>query len=250
MDRSIRRLGGFLMLCFCALFVQLNYIQVLKADDLNTKPTNNRPIDQSFAKPRGTMATADGVLIARSVKSNDRFQYQREYPEGELYANMTGYFSYVYGATGLERTYNEELSGKTAKQQIKSVGDLFVDKDRTGNLTLSVRSDIQKVAKQALGDFKGSVVALDPRSGEILAMYSNPSFDPNLIANHDVDESQAAYKLLSAAEGKPMLAKAYREIYPPGSTFKVVTGSTGVEKGGVTPTEPVYPSVSSITVPG
>jgi len=250
MDRSIRRLGAFMMLLFCALFVQLNYIQVIRASDLNIKPGNNRPIDQSFAKPRGTIATADGVLIARSVKSNDRFQYQREYPEGELYANMTGYFSYVYGATGLERSYNAELSGKTAKQQIKSVGDLFVDKDRTGNLTLSVRSDIQQVAKQALGDFQGSVVALDPRSGEILAMYSNPSFDPNLIANHDVEDSQAAYNLLNAADGKPMLAKAYREIYPPGSTFKVVTGSTGVEKGGVTPTEPVYPSVSSITVPG
>lgn len=250
MDRSIRRLGGFMILLFCALFVQLNYIQVFRASDLNTRPGNNRPIDQSFAKPRGTIATADGVLLARSVKSDDRFQYQREYPEGELYAAMTGYFSYVYGATGLERAYNTELSGKTAKQQIKSVGDLFVDKDRTGNLKLSVRSDIQQVAKQALGDFQGSVVALDPRSGEVLALYSNPSYDPNLIANHDVTDSQAAYNLLNAADGKPLLPKAYREIYPPGSTFKVVTGSTGVESGGVTPTEPVYPTVSSITVPG
>lgn len=249
MDRSIRRLGAFMMLLFCALFVQLNYIQVIRASDLNIKPGNNRPIDQSFSKPRGTIATADGVLLARSVKSGDRFQYQREYPEGELYAALTGYFSYVYGATGLERAYNTELSGKTAKQQIKSVGDLFVDKDRTGNLKLSVRSDIQAVAKSALGDFRGSVVALDPRSGEILALYSNPSYDPNLIANHDVEDSQAAYDLLNAADGKPMLAKAYREIYPPGSTFKVVTGSAGVESGGVTPTEPVYPTVRSITPP-
>jgi peptidoglycan glycosyltransferase len=250
MDRSIRRLGGFMILLFCALFVQLNYIQVFRADDLNIKTGNDRPIVQSFSKPRGTIATADGVLLARSTPSNDRFQYQREYPEGELYAGLTGYFNYVRGATGLERAYNEELSGKTAKQQIKSVGDLFVDTDRTGNLKLSVRSDIQAVAKQALGDFQGSVVALDPRSGEVLASYSNPSFDPNLLANHDVTESENAYKLLSAAPGNPMLAKAYREIYPPGSTFKVVTGAGGVEKGGVTPTEPVYPTVTSITVPG
>jgi len=250
MDRSIRRLGAFLMLCFCALFVQLNYIQVLKADKLNTRTGNNRPIDQSFAKPRGTIATSDGVLLAKSVPSNDRFQYQREYPEGELYAALTGFFNYSRGATGLERAYNEELSGKTAKQQIKSVGDLFVSKDRTGNLKLSVRSDIQKVAKSALGDFHGSVVALDPRSGEILALYSNPSYDPNLLANHDVTDSENAYKLLSAADGNPMLPKAYREIYPPGSTFKVVTGSTGVEVGGVTPTDPRYPVVTSITPPG
>ena len=250
MDRSIRRLGAFIMLLFCALFVQLNYIQVFRASDLNTKPGNNRPIDQSFAKPRGTIATADGVLLARSVPSDDRFQYQREYPEGERYAALTGYFNYSRGATGLERSYNEELSGKTAKQQIKSVGDLFVDKDRTGNLKLSVRSDIQAVAKSALGDFQGSVVALDPRSGEVLALYSNPSFDPNALATHDIEASEQAFALYAAADGNPMLPKAYREIYPPGSTFKVVTGSTGVEVGGVTPTEPVYPSVSSITVPG
>lgn len=250
MDRSIRRLGGFMILLFSALFVQLNYIQVLRASDLNVRPGNNRPIEAAFNRPRGTMATADGVLLARSVESGDRFQYQREYPEGELYAALTGYFNESRGATGLERSYNEELSGKTAKQQIQSVGDLFTDKDRTGNLTLSVRSDIQKVAKSALGDFQGSVVALDPRSGEVLALYSNPSFDPNLLANHDYDASEAAYKLLSAADGNPMLAKAYREIYPPGSTFKVVTGSTGVQSGEVTPTEPVYPTVTSITPPG
>src|SRR5690606_2524932 len=85
MDRSIRRLGGFMILLFCALFVQLNYIQVFRAEDLNVKTGNDRPILQSFSKPRGTMATADGVLLARSVPSNDRFQFQREYPEGELY---------------------------------------------------------------------------------------------------------------------------------------------------------------------
>lgn len=249
MDRSIRRLGGFMILLFCALFVQLNYIQVFRADDLNIKTGNNRPVDQAFSKPRGTIATADGVLLARSVPSNDRFQFQREYPEGERYAALTGYFNYVRGATGLERAYNTELSGKTAKQQVRSVGDLFVDTDRTGNLKLSVRSDIQAVAKSALGEFQGTVVALDPRSGEVLALYSNPSFDPNLLANHDVDESEAAYNLLEAAPGNPMLAKAYREIYPPGSTFKVVTGATGVETGGVTTTEPVYPTVRSITPP-
>jgi len=248
MDRSIRRLGGFMILLFCALFVQLNYIQVVRAPDLNVKPGNDRPIEAAFNRPRGTIATADGVLLARSVPTGEEFQ--REYPEGELYAALTGYFNQSRGATGLERSYNEELSGKTAKQQVQSVGDLFADKDRTGNLKLSVRSDIQAVAKAALGDFQGSVVALDPRSGEILALYSNPSFDPNLLATHDFEKSEAAYQLLEAAPGKPMLAKAYREIYPPGSTFKAVTGATGVETGGVTPTEPVYPTVRSITVTG
>ena len=97
MDRSIRRLGAFLMLLFCALFAQLNYIQVFRATDLNTKPGNDRPVIQAFARPRGTMATADGVLLARSVPSDDRFQFQRQYPEGDLYASLTGSGSSFFG---------------------------------------------------------------------------------------------------------------------------------------------------------
>jgi len=250
MDRSIRRLGAFMIVIFCALFVQLNYIQVIRARDLNVKPGNDRPVTQAFSRPRGTIATADGVLLAQSVASDDRFQFQRVYPEGELYAALTGYFNYARGATGLERAYNEELSGRTAKQQVKSIGDLFSETDRTGNLTLSVRSDVQETAKAALGDQRGSVVALDPSTGEVIALWSNPSFDPNLLANHDFDQSEAAYKLLEAADGKPLLPKAYQEIYPPGSTFKTVTGSTGVDTGMVTPTEPVYPTIRALDVPG
>lgn len=250
MDRSIRRLGAFLMLLFCALFVQLNYIQVYRADDLNTKTGNDREVVQTFSRPRGTIATADGVLLAQSVPSDDRFQYLRQYPQGDLYAALTGYFSYIYGATGLEKAYNDELSGQTAKQQLRSVGDLFVDNDRTGNLTLTVRSDVQAKAREALGDQKGTVVVLNPQTGEVLALWSNPSFDPNSLATHDFDAGTKAWELLNAAEGKPLLPKGYQEIYPPGSTFKVVTGATGVEDGSVTPTEPVYPTLTALDVPG
>jgi penicillin-binding protein A len=250
MDRSIRRLGGFLMAAFTVLFVQLNYIQVFRADDLNTKAGNDRPIIQSFSRDRGTITTADGVLLARSVPSNDRFQLQREYPQGAAYAPLTGYFNYVRGATGLERAYNEELSGRTARQQVRSLGDLFTDADRTGNLTLHVRSDVQEAAKAALGEQRGSVVALDPRTGGVLALWSYPTFDPNILSSHDFEATEAAYALLEAAPGKPLLPKAYQEIYPPGSTFKVVTGAAGVEDGSVTPTEPVYPSIRALDVPG
>ncbi|MEZ5137547.1 MAG: penicillin-binding transpeptidase domain-containing protein [Acidimicrobiales bacterium] len=91
---------------------------------------------------------------------------------------------------------------------------------------------------------------LDPQTGAVLGLWSNPTFDPNALATHDVDAGRAAYDLLNAAEGKPLLPKAYQEIYPPGSTFKVVTGSTGVEDGSVTPTEPVYPTIRALDVPG
>ena len=250
MDRSIRRLGVFLMVLFCALFAQLNYIQAWRAPDLNTKPGNTRPVDQSFSRPRGTVSTADGVVISRSVKSNDRYEYQRDFPQGELYASMTGYFNYSFGATGLERAYNEELSGRTTGQQVKSIGDLFVDKDRTGNLKLTVRSDVQAVAKAALGNQKGTVVALDPKTGGVLALWNWPSFDPNKLSGHNLDAAERAKAFYEAAPGNPLLAKSYREIYPPGSTFKVVTGSAAVETGAVTPTAPVYPTLTALDVPG
>lgn len=249
MDRSIRRLGAFLMALFCVLFVQLNYIQVFRADDLNTKPANRRPVLQSYSRPRGTVSTADGVIVAESEKSDDQYEYQRKYPQGELFGHVTGYFNYLFGATGLERAYNDELSGRTAKQQVRSVGDLLTNKDRTGNLQLTLRSDVQQAAKDALGDQKGTVVVLNPQTGEILALWSWPSFDPNLLSGHDLDETVKVKQVLEAADGNPLLAKSYREIYPPGSTFKVVTGSTGVQDGKVTPEEPVYPTLTSLDLP-
>ena len=249
MDRSIRRLGAFLMLLFCALFAQLNYIQVFRADQLDERPGNIRPVLQTFSQPRGTIATADGVVLARSVPSGDRYELQRQFPEGELYAGITGYFNFSFGATGLERAYSAELSGRTAKQQIRSVGDLFVDRDRTGNLKLTVRSDVQQAARDALGPQRGSVVALDPRTGGVLALWSFPSFDPNQLSTHDLDETAKVKAVLDADPANPLLAKSYRETYPPGSTFKVITGATGVESGAVTPSSPAYPVLTSLDLP-
>ena len=249
MDKQIRRLGAFLMLLFCALFVQLNYIQVFRADHLNVRPGNSRPVDQAFSRPRGYVTTQDGVVLARSVPVDDRYEYQREFPEGELYGHITGYFNYSFGATGIENAFNTELSGRSADQQIKSIGDLFVETDRTGNVRTTLRSDVQQAARTALGDQRGTVVALDPSTGAVLALWSNPSFDPNLLSTHDLDEASAVKALLESSEEKPLLAKSFREIYPPGSTFKVVTGSTGVETGIVTPTEPIYPTIRALDLP-
>ena len=249
MDKQIRRLGAFLMLLFCALFVQLNYIQVYRADELNTRPGNSRPIDQAFNRPRGHVTTADGVVLARSVPVDDRYEYQREFPEGDLFGHITGYLNYQFGAAGLERAFNTELSGRTAAQQVRSIGDLFVESDRTGNIRLTMRADVQRDARAALGDQRGSVVALDPRSGGVLALWSWPSYDPNLLSSHDLVAAGAVKALYEASPDKPLLAKAYREVYPPGSTFKVVTGSTGVETGMVTPDSPVYPTITSLDLP-
>lgn len=249
MNRQIRRLGIGLLACYLALFVQLNVVQVLRAGDYNGDPSNVRAVLRDFTQPRGTIQTADGAVLARSVPSGDRFELQREYPEGDLFGHVTGFFSLQYGATGVERTYNDELAGRTAEQQLRSLTDLFVDREHTGDLTLTLRRDVQEVARQALGEQQGAVVAIDPRTGELLALWSYPSFDPNLVATHDGAAATEARDLLLLAPGNPLRAASYQDRYFPGSTFKVVTASAGVDSGRVSADQPDYPVATGYTPP-
>ncbi len=250
MTRQIRLVGVGLMVCFSILFLQLNRLTIFEAGRLNDNPVNNRAILRDFTQPRGTVATADGVVLARSVPSDDRFELQREYPEGALFAHITGHFSFTLGSSGVERTYNDELAGRTLDLSFQDLGDLFVDRERTGDLTLSVRSDLQRIAAEQLGQQEGSVVAIDPRNGEILAMVSFPSYDPNLLADHDTNAAAAVATLLDADENKPRLARSYQDRYFPGSTFKVVTAAAGLASGEVIVDAPDYPVSSGYTAPG
>jgi peptidoglycan glycosyltransferase len=249
MTKQIRQLGIGLMVCFGILFLQLNRLTVLEASSLNDNPINTREILRDFTKPRGTVTTADGVVIARSVPSDDRFELQREYPKGSLYAPITGFLSFTLGSSGVERTYNDELAGRTLDLSLQDLGDLFVDKDNVGNLTLSIRDDLQEVAAEQLGDREGSVVALDPRTGEILAMVSYPTYDPTVLADHDTEAAAAAQTALDADPDKPRLARAYQDRFFPGSTFKVVTSTAGLVSGKVTPDEPDFPRSNGYTPP-
>ena len=154
---------------------------------------------------------------------------------------ITGYQSLNVEAVGLERSYNDELAGDPIDQRFASLGDLFVDRNSTATLTLSIRDDVQRVAAEALGDRKGSVVALDPQTGEIIALWTFPSFDPNPLADPDGTVANAAFDALVADPDTPLLAKSYREIYFPGSTFKLVTAAAGVETGLIGAGTPVFP---------
>ena len=250
MTRQIRLIGVGLMLCFLVVFVQLNRLTVFEAAELNDNPNNTREILRDFSQPRGSVSTADGVVIARSVPSGDRFEYQREYPEGPLFAHITGHYSFTLGSSGVERTYNDELAGRTLDLSLQEVSDLFVDRDRVGDLLLTVRADLQRIAAEQLGEREGSVVALDPRTGAILAMVSHPAYDPNVLADHDTAAATEASELLDASPEKPRLSRAYQERFFPGSTFKVVTAAAGLASGTVTVNEPSYPAQSSYTPPG
>ena len=249
MNRQIRRLGIAIIMLYTILFVQLNRIQVFGAQRLNDDVNNTRDILRDFGKPRGAIITADGVLLAHSVPTDEsKRTYRREYPQSWKYAHITGHFSSVLASAGVEQQYNDELSGRTLKQRYRSLADLFIDRDTTANVTLSINSKVQQAAIDGIGLRKGSAIALDPRTGEILAMYSVPAYDPALLADPSTEVAEANSIHLNALAEKPLLARAYREIFFPGSTFKIVTMAAGLEAGVVSP-ETTFGQASSYTPP-
>lgn len=249
MSKQIRNLGVFLVLCYGALFVQVNRLTIFEAEELQDKPENVRTIERDFSAPRGDIVSADGHVLAESVPSDDRYELQRTYPTGELFAHVTGYFAFELGDAGLEREYNGYLTGDDIGLSLDRLGDLFVDRDVVGDVILSMRHDVQQVAREQLGEREGSVVALDPRSGEVIAMWAFPSYDPNQLASHDFDAAEATQNLLNADEDRPTRSRAFRENFFPGSTFKIVTATAGIERGGVTPEGPAYPVTDSYQPP-
>jgi len=244
-NKRIGRLGMIFGVLYLILFVQLNRVQFFGAQRLRDNPINSRGLIREFGQARGRILTADGVVVARSVPGSGSFDYVREYPESDLFAHVTGYQSLNVGATGLEREYNDELSGTKLEQQVATIGDLFRHRDSTATLTLTIRDDVQRVARDALGERRGSVVAMDPRTGEILALWTWPSFDPNLLAATDGVAANKAYEDLLADPADPLLAKSYRELFFPGSTFKLVTATAALDTGRVTATTPVMPESNS-----
>ena len=248
MNSQIRKLGIVMIVLFSALFIQLNYLQVIQANDLNNHPANSRAVVRDFSQPRGVIQTADGTVIAQSVPSGDAFKFQRQYPLGPLFAHITGYFSFTYGSEGVEKQYNDALTGKIAKSSFNP-RDLLLEKDKTANVTLTVRRDLQEIATQQLGARKGAVVALDPRSGAILALADYPTYDPSSLASHSQDPVRQAWTELNADADKPLLPRTYRERYPPGSAFKVVTTAAALATGTATPAQPVYPTLRELPLP-
>lgn len=248
MNRAIRRVGIGVTVLILLLVGQLTYLQVYDADHLANDPRNIRFQLRDFAKPRGRILTSDDQVVARSVETGDELKFQRLYPQGALFSQLAGYQSFVFGNTGIERTYNNELAGRDPLLQIRNVGDLLAGKEPIGNVVLSTSASLQAAARDALGAQHGSVVVMNPKTGAILAMYSNPSYDPQPFAGHNSQAVQDYEKLLRANPDKPDLARAYRERFAPGSTFKVVTSSVALGTGRFTP-QSVFPVLTELDLP-
>lgn len=248
MTKQIKYLAVALMVLYSAIFLKLNQIQVVQAGDLKNDPRNSRVATRDFARARGVIQTADGTVIAESVPVDSRFKRLRQYPHGALYSPITGYFSFTYGATGVERAYSDHLSGRKLANSLRGLSDVFTDREPVGNVTLTVKHAVQQVAAEQLRNRRGAVVALDPTTGAILAMVNVPTFDPNPLAGHDQSAVRATYERLAADDTKPLLPRSYGEIYAPGSTFKVVTASAALERKPELATKS-YPVLRQLDLP-
>jgi penicillin-binding protein A len=251
MNRQIRFVGLGIMVLFVALFLQLNWVQIVHAPALEANPLNSRAVVKEYNAPRGNIISADGVTLAASIPTSGELKYLRTYPTGALFEQVTGFFSFTYGSDGVERSYDRVLTGANSPfklpTSLSQLRNLLANHNQSQSVTLTVRNDLQKVAETQLAGRDGSVVALDPRSGAILAMYSNPTFDPNLLSGHDQAKVEANYKALSATPGI-FSPGAYRQRWFPGSTFKIITASAVYDHQPAL-ADRVLPTLSALPLP-
>jgi peptidoglycan glycosyltransferase len=236
MNAPLRRLGAVVAIMFLSLLISTTWVQVFDAESLKDQPTNSRSRYRELGRDRGPILV-NGAPIADSVPSKDVYQYQRTYPGGTKYAAVTGAFSVAFGPTGIEASKNDELAGTSDKQFYRRVGDLLTGTEPQGaSVELTINAKAQDAAWDALGDQRGAVVALDPATGDILAMVSKPSYNPNQLATHDTAAALAARKRLTASDTDPLLNRAIGgDLYPPGSTFKLITSAAALSSGQYTP---------------
>ncbi len=234
MNRRIRRLGIAFLILFVLLFGQVNYLQVFAAKRLADNPSNQRHLIQVYAVRRGSILARDErTVLATSTLTDGTLRYLRVYPAGQLYASVTGFASVLFGNAGLEAAQNDALQSEGLTSQ-SFLDELLGRPVQGATVVTTIDPKLQRAAARALGNLPGAVVALDPRTGDVLAMYANPTYDPNALASHDPKVSSAAQAKLVQDPQKPLLSRASQELFPPGSTFKMVTAAAALENG-ITP---------------
>lgn len=284
MDRRIRHIATLLTLLFLAIATVVGYVQGAASERIaNHEPSVPGEPGQRAPNPfrlfhecrweRGPILSIDGRELAVSEPTDDHRQcrYQREYPTGDLAPHVVGQWSLHYGKTGLEAAYNRELVGEPLPPE--RIEDVFARRPRVGNTLVStIDARLQRVAVDALEGRRGGIVAMDPRTGAVLASASLPSYDPNGIASNDrteADEARCALGLgverdedgepVRGEDGEivecrnphsPMVSVAHQARRPPGSAFKVVAAAAALESGEFTPTSPSMPTRQAYTAPG
>ena len=236
MNKSLRQLFTAVLVLFVILGISSSVFTAVVDNNLNADSRNARSIYRTYGTPRGAILTSDGTVMAQSVGTSDSFKYQRQYSNGPLYAPITGYFSITHGtgptSNGIESSRNDLLSGQADALLWERFKAVLSGEQNTGaSIETSIDSKLQALAYQLLGNRDGAVVVTEPKTGRILAMASTPSYDPNTLATHATADANKAFEQLVGDEANPMLNRATRQLYPPGSTFKTIVALAALETG-------------------
>ena len=217
-----RRLTHMMVLfsvLFAVLIANLTLIMLVQADTYKTMPNNNHTIAHAQENERGIIYTNDGTVLAQSIYNEETGKYDRDYPAGTLASHIVGYSSVRYGTSGLERTYNEVLQGtRVHASWMDVVSELSGEGTRGNDIRLTIDAGLQQAAQNALGEYNGACIVMNPKTGAILAMAANPTY-----AASDVEA------ILESQDGDALLNRATQALYAPGSTFKMVTLSSAFE---------------------
>lgn len=239
MNAHLRRTFYLFAAAFVALIGVLAYWQVYAQESLANNPANNLQARQDTSTPRGMILAGDGETVLAESKPRETGSgtvYDRGYPQGPLFSNVVGYWSVKYGKTGVESGENSELSSNAGDPATldELLNEMTGGPEAGNNIELTLDPKLQRLAYDSIASSntgRGSVVALDPKTGDILAMVSYPSYDPN-----DIEDR---FQEIQNDPNQPLLNRATQGLYPPGSTFKVISTAAGL-KAGVSPTDEFF----------
>lgn len=226
-------------ICFAALIANLTWIQIVDAETIRGLPGNNHTIVRSAYVQRGAIITSDGVTLAESVQQDDG-SYCRSYPQGSMAMHTTGYVSVRFGTTGIESSMNETLTGHADYSDWRSALYSLAGVSTPGSsVVLTLNSQMQASAENALVGYVGAIVVLDPQTGAVLAKASSPTFTED-----DLEEY-----ILGYSENAPLLDRTTDTLYAPGSSFKVITLSAVLDTGAAT-LDTIVPAPPEIEIGG
>lgn len=251
MNANLRRIFNIVIALMVILGISSSLMMVVRANSLNADSRNTRALYSEFASDRGSILASDAnTVLASSRKVKDAFQYQRIYPQGAAYSSVTGFFSINQRARyGVEASRNEQLSGMSDSLWIARVQSLIEGKANKGAIVeTSIDPKLQSLAYRLMQGKTGAVVAMEPTTGRILAMVSTPSYDPNILASHDTVAANKAWSQLAGGSNSPLINKATSQLFPPGSTFKLVVAAAALESGKYTMDSQI-PAGPSYTLP-
>ncbi|MDT9689880.1 penicillin-binding transpeptidase domain-containing protein [Streptomyces sp. P9(2023)] len=245
----IRRAAALCLVLLVALLVNAARVMVFQAESLDENPANRRVAITRWSEPRGEI-TVEGRPVTGSRDSGQQLRYERTYKQGPLYAPVTGFASQTYGTTFVEHAEDGVLAGTDPMlAPFPFWDDLSRGRLAGGDVVTTIRASMQEAAYRGLGGKRGAVAAVEPSSGRILALVSSPSYDPAELSGTGPGV-KGAWARLNTSPNQPMLNRAIRQTYPPGSTFKIVTAAAALDAGVVTDVEAPTKTPDPFVLPG